>query len=189
MAESAILFREWLCRVRAGDERAAEELVRRYGPAIRVVVRARLTDPKLLRRFDASDVCQSVWASFFIRMAIGQFELDTPAQLVALLKKMAWNKVLMHTRNLHRARRDVAREAAGDGRVDVAVDEPGPATLVLTRDLIEAVLRRFDGEERAVAQLRAAGRSWEQIAAELGGTAEGRRKQLARAVQRLGADG
>ena len=44
-----------------------------------------------------------------------------------------------------------------------------------------------------MADLRSAGREWAEIAAELGGTAQARRKQLARAVKRvsqeLGLDG
>ena len=35
-------FRDLVRRVRAGDQQAAEELVRRYLPTIRLVVRARL---------------------------------------------------------------------------------------------------------------------------------------------------
>jgi hypothetical protein len=37
-------FAEFLRRIRAGDARAAEDLVRRYKPAIRLAVRTRLTD-------------------------------------------------------------------------------------------------------------------------------------------------
>ena len=45
-------FRDLICRVRAGDEQAAYELVRRYEPAIRVAVRVRLSDPGLRRVLD-----------------------------------------------------------------------------------------------------------------------------------------
>jgi hypothetical protein len=44
------------------------------------------------------------------------------------------------------------------------------------------VSRRPSEEERALANLRADGCGWTEIAARLGGTAEARRKQLARAV-------
>jgi hypothetical protein len=37
-------YRELILRVRAGDQEAAAELVRRYEPAVRRVVRARLVD-------------------------------------------------------------------------------------------------------------------------------------------------
>jgi hypothetical protein len=58
-------FPELIERVRGGDGDAATELVQRYEPAIRRVVRLRLTDPRLRRAFDSMDVCQSVLASFW----------------------------------------------------------------------------------------------------------------------------
>ena len=80
-------FAEFMGRIRAGDARAAEDLVRQYESAIRVAVRTRLTDPKLRRQFDSMDVCQSVLASFFLRAARGQYALDEPEQLVKLLAR------------------------------------------------------------------------------------------------------
>ena len=76
-------FVELIRRVRAGDEQASAELVRLYEPAIRVAVRARLTDPRLRRLLDSTDVCQSVLGNFFGRAASGQFEIKDPKQLVA----------------------------------------------------------------------------------------------------------
>jgi hypothetical protein len=72
-------------RVRAGDHTAAAELVKRYLPAVRRVIRLQLRDSPLRRVLDSMDVCQGVLASFFIRAASGQYELDRPGQLVRLL--------------------------------------------------------------------------------------------------------
>src|SRR5262245_52196884 len=105
------LFEELLQRVRGGDPDAATELVRQYESAIRVAVRTRLSDPKLRRQFDSMDVCQSVLASFFLRAVAGQYNLRDPAQLVALLTKMAQNKLAMRARHEYRQRRDVRRNA------------------------------------------------------------------------------
>src|SRR5690349_13542952 len=89
---------ELITRLRAGDGRAAEELVRDYESVLRVAVRARLTDPTMIRLMDSGDVCQSVLASFFARAAAGQFDLDSPAQLVGLLTRMAQNKLASRAR-------------------------------------------------------------------------------------------
>ncbi len=62
-------FRDLIRRVRAGDDGAATELVRRYEPAIRRAVRIRLADTRLARAFDSMDICQSVLGSFFVRSA------------------------------------------------------------------------------------------------------------------------
>src|SRR5947209_12784076 len=98
---------ELLARLRRGDRDAADEIVRRYGPAVRVAVRARLTDPSLRRHFDSEDVCQSVLASFLARAACGQLDPDAPDGLLRLLVRMAVRKVGRRARNLRRQRRDV----------------------------------------------------------------------------------
>ena len=71
MEESAASaeYSEFIRRIREGDEHAAEELVRRYEPEIRLEVRGwlRLRNPALRRVFDSMDICQSVLASFFAR--------------------------------------------------------------------------------------------------------------------------
>src|SRR4029077_17738171 len=95
-------FDELLQRVRCGESAAAYELVRRYESAIRVAVRTHLSDPALRQQLDSVDICQSVLASFFLRAAAGQYDLHDPAQLVALLTKMARNKLAMHARGQYR---------------------------------------------------------------------------------------
>ena len=86
-------FPEFLRRIRAGDDYAAQELVARYEPLIRREVRLRIRDDRLNRAFDSVDVSQSVLASFFIRAAVGEYELDQPEQLARLLVTMARNRV------------------------------------------------------------------------------------------------
>src|SRR5262245_27640786 len=99
-------FRELLERARQRDQQAAAELVRRYGPALRVAVRARLGDRGLRRLLDSADVYQSVLADFFARAAGGQFELDRPEQLVGLLATMARNRLINLSARHRAARRD-----------------------------------------------------------------------------------
>jgi RNA polymerase sigma-70 factor (ECF subfamily) len=182
-------FAEWMRRVRAGDAAAAEELVRKYESAVRVAVRIRLTDPALRRQFDSVDVCQSVLASFFLRAAAGQFDLEDPSQLVALLVKMAQNKFGMQARRLFRQRRDARRDVPnGDNTPEIAADEPGPEQHAIGRDMVRALYDRLSPEERALAERRGQGKTWAEIADELGGTAQARRKQLARAIDRVAPD-
>jgi RNA polymerase sigma factor (sigma-70 family) len=178
-------FADLLARVRAGDPDAAAELVRRYEPAIRVVVRANLVDPNLRRHFDSVDICQSVLGSFFVRAVAGQYDLDQPAQLVALLVRMTRNKVAGHARDYRRAKRDARRDAGEDALGAVPTAATGPADAAAARELLSAVLDRLTGEDREIAQRRALGQEWATVAAEMGGTAEGRRKQLSRALDQL----
>jgi RNA polymerase sigma-70 factor (ECF subfamily) len=175
-------------RLRAGDPDAAAELVGLYEPEIRREVRTwlRLRDPRPRRLFDSVDVCQSVLASFFFRTAVGEYDLDRPEQLVHLLVGIARNKLSEHVKHHQRQRRDVRRVegAVGAGGLDIPVEET-PSQEVAGRELIEQLRRRLSDEERQLADLRAQGADWAEVAARLGGTAEARRKQLQRAVERV----
>jgi RNA polymerase sigma-70 factor (ECF subfamily) len=179
-------FRELIGRVRSGDERAAAELVRRYEPAIRRAARFQLRDPRLGRVLDSMDICQSVLASFFVRAALGQYELETSDELMRLLARMTRNKVANQA-NAHRAgRRDHRREvAATEGRPDVAARDPSPSRQVAARELLDEARRRLSPEERAMLERREQGDDWADIAAELGGSPDAVRMRLARAVDRV----
>src|SRR5262245_38600265 len=102
-------FGDAIHRIRSGDEAAAAELVRKYEPLIRREVRLHLEDQRLRRVFDSMDVVQSVLASFFIRTAAGEYDLDNPDQLTGLLVQMARNKLASAARKQYRQRRDARR--------------------------------------------------------------------------------
>src|SRR5439155_9844929 len=140
-------FRDLMGRVRSGDDRAAEELVRRYEPTIRMAIRVRLDQSDLRRLFDSMDICQSVMANFFVRAASGQFELDEPAQLVKLLVTMARNKLINYVHHQQAARRDHRRRENTD-TAEVADAAPTPSQLATYRELLEAVRRHLSGQER-----------------------------------------
>jgi DNA-directed RNA polymerase specialized sigma24 family protein len=179
-------FGEFLRRIRSGDAQAAQELVRRYESAIRLAVRTRLTDPALKRQFDSADVCQSVLASFFVRAAAGQYDLRDPPQLVALLVRMAQNKLAGRARFHRRQRRDARLVTGRAGAADRVADAgPAPDQVAAARDLLAVLRARLTPEERELADRRGAGEGWAEIADALGGTATGRRMQLKRAIDRL----
>jgi RNA polymerase sigma-70 factor (ECF subfamily) len=179
-------FDDFIRRIRAGDDQAAAELVRRYEPLIRREVRLRLEDRALARVFDSMDICQSVLASFFVRTAAGQYDLDQPPQLLKLLVTMARNKLASAARRQHRQRRDSRRVTGGGEELnELAAATPSPGDVAANRELLERLRGRLSADERQVAELRGQGMTWEEIAERLGGTAAGRRMQLARAVDRV----
>jgi hypothetical protein len=174
---------ELLARVRQGDEDAARRLVQRYESAIRVAVRTNLSDPRLRRQFDSLDVCQSVLASFFFHLTSGAYDLSIPAQLSALLAKMAQNKVRMRAREQFRQRRDVRRLSQVDvENAKIPGFQAGPEEPVDDQDLVDRSLDMMPPEIRAIADRRMAGELWPEIADAMGGTPDGRRKQFERAV-------
>ncbi|HLJ95040.1 MAG TPA: sigma-70 family RNA polymerase sigma factor [Gemmataceae bacterium] len=180
-------FRDLIGRVRSGDDRAAEELVRRYESTIRMAIRVRLDQSHLRRLFDSMDICQSVMANFFVRAASGQFELDKPEQLVKLLVTMARNKLINYVHHQQAGRRDHRRQASVD-TAEVTDAAPTPSQIATYRELLEAVRSRLSGEERRLAELRGAGCSWPEIAAEVGENADALRFRLTRALDRVAGE-
>jgi RNA polymerase sigma factor (sigma-70 family) len=178
-------FADFVRRIRAGDDDAAAELVRQYESAIRLEVRLRLRDPALRRRFDSMDVCQSVLATFFVRAAAGQYDLDRPEGLRQLLVAIAMNKLGEQIRR-HRAQRRDSRKGVSLDQVDatLASPAPNPSELLAGKELLEQVRARMAPEERQLSELRQQGHAWPEIAEVMGGTADGRRMQLERALRR-----
>ena len=76
---------------------------------------------------------------------------------------------------------DAAPRTDAPPRTPAAAAAPGIGDAAGMADLVEQL-------ERRVADLRGQGRDWAAVAAELGGTAEARRKQLARALDRVAAE-
>ena len=186
MCENAA-FADFVRRIRDGDDQAARELVQLYEPVIRREVRLRLRDERLASRFDWTDICQSVMASFFVRAAAGQYDLEQPDQLLRLLVVMARHKLTQQVRRNSADRRDCRRLETHDRAYleEGSAAVPSPSRLVAGREWLEEVRRRLTEEERRLADLRGQGCEWAEIAARLGGTAEARRKQLARAIDRV----
>jgi RNA polymerase sigma-70 factor (ECF subfamily) len=179
-------FADLIRRLRAGDPCAAEELVREYEPAIRMEVHCRLRDRRLRRAFDSMDVCQSVLASFFVRAAAGAYDLEQPDQLRKLLVGMARKKLLFQVRKQGAQCRDVRRveSIAGEDCAAIAAD-PSPSRHCEAQDLLHSFQQRLTPAERQLAELRAQGLEWPDIASQVGGTPSGRRKQLNRAIKRV----
>jgi RNA polymerase sigma-70 factor (ECF subfamily) len=182
-------FNDLLARVRNGDQAAATDLVRQLEPELRRAVRVRLSDPRLRRSLDSVDVCQSVLANFFVRLRLGEFDLSGPDQLLHLLLVMARNKLHDRARRQQAQKRDQRRcEAQADGDLDALPDRGHePASIVAWRDLLEVVRRSLTDEERQLADHRALGLDWPQIAALLGGEPSTLRKKLNRALDRVTA--
>lgn len=179
-------FQDLMQRVRAGDADAAVELVHRYEPEIRRILRVRMTDGLLRRTLDSADICQSVLANFFVHASQGEYQLEKPEDLVKLLAVMARNRLRDHVRRQHAGRRDVRRAASGhDGAfLELADREPTPSQIVAGKELLQLVRNRLTAEERYLAEQRASGRDWVDLAAELGVEKNALRMRLRRGLER-----
>jgi RNA polymerase sigma factor (sigma-70 family) len=178
-------FDELIRQVGNGDEQAAARLVRDFEPVVRRVLRARLRGARARCDFDSMDICQSVLAIFFVRVAAGEYDLKEPDDLIKLLLTMTRNKVAEKMRRQHRLRRDSRRTVGGVEELALAGQDPTPSSVVAGKELLEQARQRLSEEERQLVELRGQGLSWEEVAASLGGTAGARRNQLARALDRV----
>jgi RNA polymerase sigma factor (sigma-70 family) len=178
-------FDELIRRVGDGDEQAAARLVQEFEPVVRRVVRARLHGARARCEFDSMDICQSVLAIFFVRVAAGEYDLKQPDDLIKLLLTMTRNKLAEKVRRQHRLRRDSRRTVGGVEELALAGFDPTPSSVIAGKELLEQARLRLSEEERQLVELRGQGLSWEEVAGSLGGTAGARRNQLARALDRV----
>jgi RNA polymerase sigma-70 factor (ECF subfamily) len=175
--------------LRRGDGSAAAEFVRRYEPEIRRVVRVRLVNPQLQRQFDSMDICQSVMANFFVRFGSGQFDIETPEQLLKLLVTMARNKLTDNARKQHSAKRDNRREGADDGALQGYADNVNtPSVEMMNREMLSHVRARLDTHEMELFEDRANGCQWDELAEKHKVSAEALRKRYSRAIDRVVGD-
>jgi RNA polymerase sigma factor (sigma-70 family) len=163
-------------------------LFRTYEPHVKSLVRSLMRISTVRRLADPSDVCQSVMASFFIRAALGQYDISGPEQLIALLKRIARNKVVDLARSPELRIGVVPVIGPGLPGVEPADPAQGPASQIVWKDLLERVRERFTDAERRVSDLRMAGHSWKDVGKELGESPDTVRIRLERALKRIGGE-
>jgi RNA polymerase sigma-70 factor (ECF subfamily) len=131
-----------------------------------------------------------VLASFFVRAATGEYDLEDPQHLVRLLVTMARNKLASKVRQEHRERRDNRRVKVTDPEaMDELLDaQPSPSEILSRRELLERMRVSLTDEEREISDLRGQGLAWEEVAKRLGGTGNTRRMQLTRGIERIGRE-
>ena len=180
---------ELLTRLTLGDEAAARQFVAEYEPYIRRAIRPRLARANLRAAADSADVCQSELGTFLIHMAAGDFEIHSREDLEKLLYSIARKKFAMLVRREYAERRDRGRVRSllsGDDQPGYVGDEPG--AIAGARELLGQVRRRLAEDEARLFALRQQGRTWDEIALAVGGSAVLLRKRLSRALTRVAVE-
>jgi RNA polymerase sigma-70 factor (ECF subfamily) len=162
---------DFLKRIQAGDEGAARELLQRFEPEVRLVVRRQL--PRLLRsRFDSLDFLQSVWGSFFRRMRDAPTDFEDSRHLVAFLARAAKNKVIDEYRRAASLKNDMHREEPlwGEGRRPKEVADPidSPSEVAQAHEVFDRLHALLPEERRTMLELKAQGLSSKDIGERLG---------------------
>jgi RNA polymerase sigma-70 factor (ECF subfamily) len=181
--EDADDLRALLARVRAGDESALGELLRRCEPQLRTAARV-LLGPMLRPHLDSLDVVQSVHRTLLPGLQAGRYDLSEPGQLVALALTVVRRKVADGWRKARRTAPPGTAPAVG---TDDPVDEsaPDPAELAGQRDAAERLLTLADGPDRELLRLRLEGLDTPEIARRLGADPHVLRARLSRLRKRL----
>jgi len=163
-------IQELLERIKRGDDEAARELLTRYEPKIRLVVRRQL--PRLLRsRFDSLDFLQSVWGSFFHKIRTGPNDLDEEQNLITFLAWAARNKVIDEYRRAGTQKQDVRREEPLEIKrnkdVCLAAGDT-PSQLAQAHETYDRLRDLLPEDRQVILELKAAGHSCKEIGDRLG---------------------
>ncbi len=184
-------FTDLMARLRAGDQDAAAEVFHLYAHRLAALARARL-DAVLRRKEDPEDVLQSVFKSFFLRQAAGQFELHDWDSLWGLLARITAHKCGHRIEHFRAARRDVRREAGPPPSSadtlpgwEALAREPSPEEAACLTEMLEEAMRGLDDREREVLALSLQGHTPAEISAKLGRTERTVYRLLARVRERL----
>lgn len=188
MTESSLEFERLVALLRAGDSNAAVQLVEEYESEVRRFIRVRLTTPEIRRWIDSLDVSQSVLSKFFVDVRSGAIEIRDPNQLRGLLLTMARNKLYDHARRQKADKRD-ARRLEEESKLNyVASSTQTPSQQIANSEIANAILERLSAEDRYMAEQRLSGFTWQELADELGSSADALRKRLSRALDRAAGE-
>ena len=191
MTTSRQSFEDLLRRTREGDERAAGELMERYEPHVRRAIRLRMRDRGLRQFLDSVDISQSVMGVFFNRFQSGDFAVESPNQLIALLVRMAQNRVTDWVRHGQAQKHDYRKQVS---LIPNSLEHAGSTQStsaerqVEISDLMAEVKRRLNPEERRLLDRRINAESWESIARAEGRSADALRTQLRRALRQVATE-
>lgn len=180
-------------RASAGEGSALHRLVGQYLPRLHGYVRVHMGQ-ELRRRESVADVVQSVCREIAERAEL----LDFPdeARFRSWLFKAALNKIHEKVRFHHRAKRDIARDAGGDGmetEVDVLsiayASVYAPSRQAMAREelgRLESALAHLAEDQREVIALaRIAGLPHDVVAERMDRSVGAVRQLLARALLKL----
>jgi DNA-directed RNA polymerase specialized sigma24 family protein len=134
-------------------------------------------------------VAQAVLVRLFVRLRRGEFELPGSEELIKLLNVLTRNHVIDEFRKEQTRKRCSVRVEDHDSEADILSTVPAPTAtpsmIVSEAELDRELRRRLSPEERHLAEQRAAGRGWAELAAAAGTQPDALRKRLHRAMTRV----
>ena len=173
---------------RAGDEQSAGELYRRYASRLHGIVTKR-SPKEFACRFDADDVVQSVFRTFFEGIRSKFYDVPMDEEIWGLLATLAVNKLRDKLAHHRAAKRSVYLTVADpESALSACAGRDSPIASAL-KVMVEDYLAALAPPVRAVVGLRMTGHSIAEIAIETGSnlraverTLKATREQLPRLI-------
>ena len=166
-------FDRVISRLRGGDQAAAAEILDRFTHRLVGLARRRL-DP-IRRKVDPEDVLQSVYRSFFLRNAKGQFDFSNWNDVWNMLVCLTLRKCGHRIEYFHAAVRDVRREtmprpdADSSAEFEALARDPTPAEAAALTETVDELMRQLpDERQRQMLALRLQGYKLAEISGEVG---------------------
>ena len=152
-------------RFRHGQADAPTQLYLRYAHRLRVLA-AKQTSAELARRVDPEDIVQSVFRTFFRRLAVGNYDVPDGEEIWKLLLVIALNKIRTAGKFHKAARRDVRRTAEGDevGAGQRTTSGEDEVAMTVLRLVVDDVLRGLPESHRRIVEWRIEGYEVAEIA-------------------------
>lgn len=156
-------------RFRSGEDDAATQLYKRYAERLHRLAQ-RNTGADLARRFDAEDVVQSVFRTFFRRVRTGLYDLPDGDELWRLLLVISLNKIRALAIHHRAQKRSVSATVAPGADLLAQLADQNSEELALTslKMVIGDVLNTLPEVQQRMIVRRIEGCQVEEIAAETG---------------------
>lgn len=165
-----------LDRMIGGDDQAAEKIFRRYFESLYAFTRQRIAS-RLQGRFDADDVVNSAYRTFFAHARNQEFVLARSGDLWRLLIAITHRKLLGQIEHHSAKKRDQRREL-GENSLD-RFNSPDPLSESLAlEESLEKLLAKLTPSDRELIILRLQGESTLTIAERMGITERSVRRKL-----------
>jgi RNA polymerase sigma factor (sigma-70 family) len=177
---------ELLVGLNSGDAAAAEQVLRTYGPYLRMLVRRELR-AGLRTKFDSSDVVQTIWADLLEGIQKRDWHFADRAHLQAFLVRLMKHRFIDLCRKHSPA---LAREQCLDDHAiaeTVAGDLPRPSEVAQCKELWDQILALCPPHHRELVRMRLQGLSASEIASRTGLHPNSVRRILVELAQRVDA--
>ena len=172
-----------------GDADVLKSFYAEYGPMLRTIADSRLA-PGMRRRFDADDVIQSTFRTFFRRAQVGYFQFEDNQRLWNLLCAITLTKLREKARFHQRQSRGVGREVpvdssddsgdAGHGDSGLVAGGPTPDAAAEFADTFDMLVASLDEDERKLIDLKLQDQTNDEAAETLGLSERTVRRMLSR---------